>query len=87
MQFLVQLLAKLIFCVGLMVTVVSCVLGSVAGSGAGGVPFMGIALMIAGAVLWHRTSTKACPGCAERVKYQARKCQYCGADVAGSRLK
>ncbi|MGH7854869.1 MAG: hypothetical protein ACREP3_15585 [Candidatus Binatia bacterium] len=83
MQFLAQLAAKLFFCVGLMITVVSCVLGSVVGSGGGGVPFMGITLLIIGAVLWRKTSTKVCPGCAERVKYQARKCRYCGADLVG----
>jgi hypothetical protein len=83
MPFLGQLAAKLLFCVGLMITVVSCVLGSVVGSGAGGVPFMGIALMTIGAVLWRKTSTKVCPGCAERVKHQARKCQYCGTDLVG----
>jgi len=83
MPFLGQLAAKLLFCIGLMTTVVSCVLGSVVGSGAGGVPFMGIALMAIGAVLWRKTSTKVCPSCAERVKYQARKCLYCGTDLVG----
>jgi hypothetical protein len=83
MQFLTQLLAKLVFCVGLMITVISFVLASVAGSGLGGVPIIGITLMIIGAVLWRKTSTKVCPGCAERVKYQARKCRYCGADLTG----
>ena len=83
MQFLAQLAAKLVFCVGLMITVVSCVLGSVVKSGAGGVPFMGITLMAIGAVLWRKTSTKVCPECAERVKSQARKCQYCGAELRG----
>ena len=82
MQFFAQLSAKLIFCVGIMITVVSCVLGSVVGSGAGGAPFMGIAFMIIGAVLWHKTSTKICHG-SERVKSQARKCQSCGADLVG----
>jgi hypothetical protein len=83
MQFFTQLFTKLIFCVGLMITVISCVLGSVVGSGLGGVPIIGITLMIISAVLWRKTSTKVCPGCAERVKYQARKCQYCGADLVG----
>ena len=82
MHFLAQLAAKLIFCVGLMITVVSCVLGSVAGSGAA-LPFVGIAFMTVGAVLWSKASTKVCPGCAERVKSQTRKCQYCGADLVG----
>jgi hypothetical protein len=81
MQVLAQTFAKLLFCFGIMISVVSCVIGSVVESGAGGVPFIGIILIIAGAVLWHRTSMKACPACAERVKYQARKCQYCGADL------
>jgi len=83
MQFLTQLLSKLIFCVGIMVTVVSCILASVIESGVGRGPAIGIALMILGAVLWQKTSTKVCPGCAERVKYHARKCQYCGRDLAG----
>jgi hypothetical protein len=83
MQLLTQLFTKLVFCVGLMITVISCVLGSVVGSGLGGVPIIGITLMIISAVLWRKTSTKVCPGCAERVKYQARKCQYCGADLVG----
>jgi hypothetical protein len=83
MQFFSQLLAKLVFCVGLMITVISFVLASVAGSGLSGVPIIGITLMIIGAVLWRKTSTKVCPGCAERVKHQARKCRYCGADLAG----
>jgi hypothetical protein len=83
MQFFTQFFTRLIFCVGLMITVISCVLGSVVGSGLGGVPIIGITLMIISAVLWRKTSTKVCPGCAERVKYQARKCQYCGADLVG----
>lgn len=70
-------------CVGIMITVVSCVVGSVAKSGVGGVPFTGIMLIIIGAVLWRRVATKVCPECAERVKDQARKCQSCGADLSG----
>jgi hypothetical protein len=62
MQFFTQLFTKLIFCVGLMITVISCVLGSVVGSGLGGVPIIGITLMIISAVLWRKTSTKVCPG-------------------------
>jgi hypothetical protein len=83
MQFLAQFFAKLVFCVGVMITVVSCVLGSLVGPGAGGVPFIGITLMIIGAMLWRKTSTKVCPGCGERVKYQAHTCQHCGTELAG----
>jgi hypothetical protein len=83
MQFLTELFVRLIFSVGLMITVVSCVLGSVTGSGFSFVPIIGITLMIISAVLWRKTSTKVCPECAERVKSQARKCRYCGADLVG----
>lgn len=83
MQFFTQLFTRLIFCLGLMITVVSCVFASVLGSGSGGVPIIGITLMIISAVLWYKTSTKVCPACAQRVKYQARKCRYCGADLVG----
>jgi hypothetical protein len=47
------------------------------------VPIIGITLMVISAVLWRKTSTTVCPACAERVKYQARKCQYCGAALVG----
>jgi len=83
MQLLAQILSKLLFCLGIMITVVSCVVGSVIGSGGGGIPFTGIALIIIGAVLWQKTSTKLCPACSERLKYQARKCQNCGANTTG----
>ena len=83
MQFLAQILAKLLFCLGIMITAVSCVLGSVVGSGAGGAPLFGIAIMRTGAVLWHRRLSKICPACSERVKYQASTCQRCGAQIAG----
>ena len=81
MHFLAQLISKLIFCVGVMITVVSCVLGSAIGSGVGRGPFMGIALMILGAVLWNKTSTKVCTGCGGRVGYLARKCRHCGENL------
>ena len=81
MHFLGQILAKLLICLGIMVTVVSCVLGSVVGSGGAGVSIMGIGLIIAGAVMWKRSLTRPCPSCAEPIKYQARKCASCGADV------
>jgi hypothetical protein len=83
MQFLTQLFTRLVFCVGLMITVIGGVLASVVGSGFGAAPIIGITLMIISAVLWRKTSTKVCPACAERVKYQARKCRYCGADLVG----
>lgn len=80
MQFIARLLGKLIFCVGIMISVVSCVLGSVVGQGTG-LPFVGILLVVTGGVIWYRTSTRACPGCAWRMPYQARRCSHCGAQV------
>lgn len=81
MQILPQTLAKLLFCVGLMITVVGCVIGSTLGSGTGGAPFFGVLLMILGGGLWQRFSRKACPACAERVNLQAAKCPNCAADL------
>jgi hypothetical protein len=81
MNLLARTFAKLLFCFGIMITGVSCVVGSAVGSGTGGVPLMGIMLMIVGAGLWHKTSRKACPVCAERVTSQTRHCRHCGADL------
>lgn len=81
MHFFGQLFAKLFICLGIMLTVVSCVLDSVIGSGGGGVSIMGIGLIIGGAVMWQKTATKLCPYCAERVRQQARKCARCGTDL------
>jgi hypothetical protein len=78
LHFVGQIFAKLLVCIGIMITVVSCVLGSVVGSGAGGVSIIGIGLIIGGAVMWKKTATKLCPACAERLKSNARKCRHCG---------
>jgi hypothetical protein len=83
MNFLAQIVSKLIFCAGIMITAVSCVLGSALGSGVGRGPFIGVAMMILGAVLWQKSSTKTCLGCAKLVKHHARKCPHCGADLVG----
>jgi hypothetical protein len=56
MQYLARLASKLLFCVGIIITAVSCVLSSVLESGINRGPFIGIALMIIAAVLWQKTS-------------------------------
>lgn len=81
MQILAQTLAKLLFCVGLMITVVGCVIGSALGTGAGGAPLFGTLLMGFGGGLWHKFSRKPWPACAERVILQAARCPNCGAKV------
>ena len=82
MEYLAKLASKLLFCVGVMITVVSCVLSSALNSGIGSGPFIGMALMILAVVLWKKSSTQVCPVCAERVQHRARKCKHCGADLA-----
>ena len=56
MQYVVRLASKLLFCVGIMITVLSCVLSSALESGINRGPFIGIALMIIAVVLWRKTS-------------------------------
>ena len=56
MQFLAQFASKLLICVGVMITVVSCVVSSAMEMGTGGVSFIGIGFMILGAVLWKKAS-------------------------------
>jgi hypothetical protein len=55
MQYLARLASKLLFCVGIMITVVSCVLSSALESGINRGPFFGIALIILAVVLWQKT--------------------------------
>ena len=55
MQYLVRLASKLLFCLGIMITVVSCVLSSALESSINRGPFIGIALIILAVVLWQKT--------------------------------
>lgn len=77
MRFIANLLGRLIFCVGLMITVVGCVIGSMMGS-AGGTTMPGVTLMILGAGIYWMGSTKVCPQCSKRIKHTALECKHCG---------
>ena len=77
MRFIGNLLGRLIFCVGLMITVVGCVIGSMMGS-TGGTTMPGVTLMILGAGIYWLGSTKVCLQCSKRIKYTAIECKHCG---------
>ncbi|HXV80781.1 MAG TPA: hypothetical protein VEG60_12960 [Candidatus Binatia bacterium] len=77
MRFIANLLGRLIFCVGLMITVVGCVIGSMMGS-TGGTTMPGVTLMILGAGIYWMGSTKVCPQCSKRIKHTALQCKHCG---------
>jgi len=77
MQFFGSLAGRLIFCVGLMITVVGCVIGSVVGSGSG-TTLPGITLMIMGGAIYWGASTKVCAQCSKRIQSSALQCKHCG---------
>ena len=77
MRVLANIFGRLIFCFGLMVTVVGCVLGSMIGS-MGGTMISGVTLMAVGAAIHWVGSTKVCPQCSKRVKHTALQCKHCG---------
>jgi len=77
MQFFGSLIGRMIFCLGLMVTVVGCVIGSVVGSGSG-TTLPGVMLMIIGAAIYWVASTKVCGQCAKRIQHAALQCKHCG---------
>ena len=76
MHFIAPLLGRLLFCVGLMITVVGCVIGSLIGPG--GTTMPGMTLMILGAGVYWFGTTKACPLCSKRIKHTERQCKHCG---------
>jgi len=78
MHLLAGILGRLVFCLGVMVTVVGCVIGSVAGSSPG-TTLPGVTLMIAGAAIYWLASTKICSQCNKRVRQAALECKHCGA--------
>jgi hypothetical protein len=77
MRVLAKICGRLIFCLGLMITVVGCVVGSMVGSTGGTTP-SGVTLMAVGAAIYWVGSTKVCPQCSKRVKYIALECKHCG---------
>lgn len=78
MRFIAPLFGRLIFCLGLMITVVGCVIGSMIGP-TGGTTMSGIALMILGAWIYWIGATKVCPQCSKRIQHNERGCKHCGA--------
>ena len=81
MRRLMALFGRLIFCVGVMVTVVGCVIGSLMGQTGGGPVGSGTILIITGAVIYWLASTKICPQCSKRVRYNALQCKHCGSAI------
>ena len=77
MRFLANIFGRLIFCLGVMITVVGCVVGSIVGS-TGGTTMFGVTLIVVGAVIYWLGSTKVCPQCFKRVKHTALECKHCG---------
>jgi hypothetical protein len=77
MRFITNLIGRLIFCLGLMITVVGCVIGSMIGS-TGGTTLSGITLMVLGAAIYWFGSTKVCPQCSRRIKHTELQCKHCG---------
>jgi hypothetical protein len=78
MSSLAAIFGRLIFCVGVMVTVVGCVIGSLMGQSGAGAMGPGTVLIIIGAGIYWVASTKICPQCSKRVKHNAVECKYCG---------
>jgi uncharacterized membrane protein len=81
MSVLAKILGRLIFCLGVMITVVGCVIGSTVGA-TSGTTMPGVTLMAVGAVIYWIGSTKACPQCSKRVKHAALECKHCGSDLS-----
>ncbi len=81
MRFFTSLVGRLMFCLGLMITVVGCVIGSVVGT-TGGPNLSGIILMVLGGVIYRAGTTKVCQDCSGRIKQTERACKHCGAAQA-----
>jgi hypothetical protein len=77
MQFIGKLAGRLIFCLGLMITVVGCVIGSVIGSSSG-TTLPGFTLMALGGGIYWFGSTKLCQQCSRRIQHSALECKHCG---------
>jgi uncharacterized membrane protein len=77
MRFIANLFGRLIFCVGLMMTVVGCVTGSMIGS-TSRTTMSGVILMLLGAGIYWLGSTKVCQRCSKRIKHTELECKRCG---------
>ena len=82
MRTLADIFGMLVFAAGLLCFFLSCVGPTHAAN-----PMLfwaGIALMAGGVVVCHGANRKTCPQCAERVKYEAKKCRHCGHEFAAA---
>jgi hypothetical protein len=80
MRMLASIFGRLLCCLGIMITVVGCVIGSVAASSTG-TTLPGVTLVIAGAAIYWFASTINCSQCDKRVSHTALKCKHCGANI------
>ena len=55
-----------------------CVLISTNRNGGGSALVFGLAALLIGWLIIHASDRKTCPQCAEKVKYEAKKCKHCG---------
>lgn len=78
---LVDILGLLIFLVGFCATVIGLLTAETIGAVTSVAVWGGVVMMLFGWLIGHNASTKACPACAERVKYKAAKCKHCGSDL------
>jgi rRNA maturation endonuclease Nob1 len=78
MRSLAAIFGRLILCVGVMVTVVGCVIGSLMGQSGASAMGPGTVLIIVGGGIYWVASTKICPQCSKRFRYNAVECKYCG---------
>lgn len=81
MRSLAAIFGRLILCVGVMVTVVGCVIGSLMGQSGAGTIGPGVVLIVIGAGIYWVASTKICPRCSKRVRHSAIECKYCGSSM------
>jgi len=80
MRTLADIFAGMLFFAGLLITAAGFL---TVWHPVGGVFFWaGVALMIAGILIYRVSGRKTCPQCAERVKYEAKKCKHCGSELA-----
>jgi hypothetical protein len=82
MRRLTDLFALLLCVVGILFALASCGLGSIGHDAASFSFWLGIALILTGALISRAASLKTCPECAERVKVKALKCKHCGSELA-----